>query len=41
VFCLERAYEIEPGREGLKQRVMDGRAKLQKMKELHAAMDRR
>jgi tetratricopeptide (TPR) repeat protein len=41
VFCLERAYEIEPGREGLKQRVTDGRNRLQKMKELHAAMDRR
>jgi len=41
VFCLERAYEIDPAREGLKQRVVDGRNRVQKMREIHAAMDRR
>lgn len=41
VFCLERAYEIDPAREGLKQRVVDGRNRVQKMKDIHAAMDRR
>src|SRR6185503_10308283 len=41
VFCLERAYEIEPAREGLKQKVLEGRSRVQKMKEIHAAMNRR
>ena len=40
VFCLERAFEIDPNREGLKARVADGRGRLAKLKDLHAAMDR-
>ncbi len=40
VFCLERAFEIEPAREGLKARVTDGRSRLVKLKDIHAAMDR-
>jgi len=41
IFCLERAFEIDPAREGLKARVSDARARLAKLREIHAAMDRR
>jgi tetratricopeptide (TPR) repeat protein len=41
VFCLERAYEIDPTKEGLKAKVADGRQRMAKLKEIHAAMDRK
>jgi tetratricopeptide (TPR) repeat protein len=41
LFCLERAYEIDPTREGLKTRVSETRVRLLKLREIHAAMDRR
>ncbi len=41
VFCYERAFEIDPNREGLKAKVTDARARLTKLKDIHAAMDRR
>ncbi|MEK7477333.1 MAG: PilT/PilU family type 4a pilus ATPase [Candidatus Coatesbacteria bacterium] len=41
LFCIERAYEIDPTREGLKNRVADTRARLAKLREIHAAMDRK
>ncbi|MEK7765506.1 MAG: tetratricopeptide repeat protein, partial [bacterium] len=40
-FCLERAFEIDPAREGLKQKVADTRARASKMRELATAMDRK
>jgi twitching motility protein PilT len=41
VFCWERALEIDPGREGLRQKVADGRARLAKLKDILSAMDRK
>ncbi len=41
VFCLERAFEIDPSRNGLRQRVTDGKNRLAKLKKLTAAIDKR
>jgi len=41
VYCWERALEIDPGREGLRQKVADGRARLSRLKEIITAMDRK
>ena len=41
VFNWERAFEIDPGREGLKERLADGRARLVKMRDISMAMDKK
>jgi len=41
VFCLERAYEIDPAAEGLHVRVAEGRTRLARRQKNLAAMDRK
>ncbi len=41
VFYWERALDLDPAREGLRQKVADGRARLSKMREIMAAMDKK
>ena len=41
VYCWERAYEIDPSNETVKAKVTDGRARLVKMRDIFAAMDRK
>ena len=40
LFCLERAFDIDPGREGLKQKLNDIKARVEKTGEIFAAMDK-
>ena len=40
LFSLERAFDIDPGREGLKQKVADIKARLEKTGQIFAAMDK-
>jgi len=40
LFCLERAFDIDPGREGLKQKIGDLRGRVEKTGQLIAAMDK-
>jgi tetratricopeptide (TPR) repeat protein len=39
VFCLERALEIDPNRDGLRNRVSEGRTRLARLRQTLAAMD--
>ncbi len=41
VFCLERAFEIDPAKNGLKQKVTEGRNRLAKLKDIITAMDKK
>lgn len=41
VFNWERAFEIDPGREGLKQKLADGRARLARMRDINITMDKK
>lgn len=40
LYCLERAFDIDPGREGLKQKLADIKARVEKTGQLFAAMDK-
>jgi hypothetical protein len=40
LFCLERAFDIDPGREGLKQKVADIRVRVEKTGQIFSAIDK-
>jgi tetratricopeptide (TPR) repeat protein len=40
MFSLERAFDIDPGREGLKQKIADLKARIDKTGQIFAAMDK-